>query len=320
MWILIGDIGGTTTRLAAVMADGSLADRADRPTGDTGQVIETLRGYCADRGTPPLAATLAAAGPVAPDGLTLTNAGGALGTDKIARACGTAQIRLLNDLEAAAWALTTRDLNAHCLRGPTPPPDATRVMIGVGTGLGVAAMLPARTGPTVVSGEGGHVALGPAHAEDAKLFDALIARWPEFRFGTGWAVEAEALLCGTGLSRCHAALGGDPDRTAADICAAARTGEDTTALRVIDIFRRYLGQLAGDLALTFGAKGGVVLSGGVAVKNRWLFDETFLAALDTGGRFSGLRARLPVFLMAHEEAALDGLRALAMRDHSARTA
>ncbi|MFH0344284.1 MAG: glucokinase [Chromatiales bacterium] len=53
------------------------------------------------------------------------------------------------------------------------------------------------------------------------------------------------------------------DRTPAEITARALLGEDRYAAQAVDMFFCFLGTVAGDLALTLAARGGIYLAGGI---------------------------------------------------------
>ncbi len=175
--------------------------------------------------------------------------------------------------------------------------------------------------PHVIASEGGHICLAPQTAEELTWFERLATLWPEVRIGPGAGVEAEALLSGTGIPRLYEAIAltrGDAlrARTAQEVFALAKQRADATAGITVDLFRRCLGQVAGDLALTFNASGGVFLTGGVLHHNPWVLDQRFLGAFNAGGRYSEMRAGMPVSLYRNKDMGLSGARNLAVRKMS----
>src|SRR5207344_633288 len=104
------------------------------------------------------------------------------------------QLRIVNDFEAIAWALRNLAPNeTRPLGPPLPPRDGVRAVLGPGTGLGVAALLPAGGRWHVVASEGGHASFGPQAADEVELFEQL-------RNECG-SVSAECVLSGPGLRR-----------------------------------------------------------------------------------------------------------------------
>ena len=72
------------------------------------------------------------------------------------------------------------------------------------------------------------------------------------------------------------------------------------------MFTEHLGALIGDLSVALIPSGGVFLLGGVAEKNRWLFQDDFLRAFNGGGRFDDLRRGLNLYLSRHVDFGIVG--------------
>ncbi len=144
-------------------------------------------------------------------------------------------------------------------------PEATRVVLGPGTGLGVGALVHAGDIWVPVPGEGGHVDLGPRTPRD-------MAIWPNIEAGPntpGGRIEAETLISGGGMLRLYRAIARTDGKTPTldtpeAVTRAGLAGDDQAAVETLNLFATYLGRLAGDVALTFMAKGGVFLGGGIA--------------------------------------------------------
>ncbi len=321
MWTLIADVGGTHMRLAAVSSAGQITDRQSFASSGTAFPIR-----CADfvraQGAAPKAAVIAAAGVVSDGAVRLTNAPQSFGVRDLTVACQTGNVTILNDFEAAAWSLTTiAPSDMQVLQDGSEHPYGARLILGPGTGLGVGVMLWREGQPHVIASEGGHICLGPQTAEELTWFERLVALWPEVRIGPGAGVEAEALLSGTGIPRLYEAVAltqGSVLRacTAQEVFALAKQRADATAGITVDLFRRYLGQVAGNLALAFNASGGVFLTGGVLHHNPWVLDHSFLESFNSGGRYSEMRARMPVYLYRNKDMGLSGARNLAVRKMS----
>ncbi|MFW6278136.1 MAG: glucokinase, partial [Halorhodospira sp.] len=222
---------------------------------------------------------------------------------ELAREAGVAWAEVINDYQALARALPVleREQCTH-LGGEVPLPGAALAVLGPGTGLGVSGLVPAATGWGVVAGEGGHVTLAPADDGEAALLATL-------RQELGH-VSAEAVLSGAGLARLHRLLHG-LERSPESITEALAAGEPQAA-RTMDQFLALLGNVAGNLALTLGARGGVYLAGGILPRlepARLLASplrERFLAK----GRFRGYLEPIPLARIDDpERATLLGLRA-----------
>ena len=298
-WDIVADIGGTNTRLAA-RREGAISEvEVFETTGPDG-VLGAIRSYLAARAAP-RRGLFAVAGPVVDGGARLTNGGQLLATAALTEAIG-APAAVANDFEAAAWALATvGEEETEALQGPVTPPPGLRLLIGPGTGLGVAGLVPHPNGWAALPSEGGHIGISPVNDEEIEVFRAVARRWPEARFGDDpLRIEAEAILSGSGLPVLYAAvadaLGEAGALTSpAEILADGRARKSAAAGLTIAIFKRRLASVAGDLATAFNAAGGVYIAGGVATRNPWLFDDDFVASFNLGGRLSAFRRKIPVY-------------------------
>tara|TARA_R110002049_G_scaffold140930_5_gene302306 strand:+ start:36157 stop:37125 length:969 start_codon:yes stop_codon:yes gene_type:complete len=314
MWYLVGDVGGTNMRLAAVDADGMITARQSHSTTGGDSLRQVCAAFCETRASAPVGVAIAAAGVVTNGRVTLTNAAQGVCKADLTAACACADVHIINDFEAAAWSLATLDeTDVRFLQGGPHLQPGPRVIIGPGTGLGVGAMVWRQGTPQAVPGEGGHMRLTPHSAAECAYFEELITLWPEVQMGKALAVEAEAILSGTGLPLWYRAIarahGVDAMLTeAAAIFAAARAGDDRHARTAIGLFSQYLAGFVGDIAMLVGARGGVFLTGGVALSNPWIFDTAFLASFNAGGRHSAWRAQMPLGLYQNCDFGLLGAR------------
>ncbi|MGB0966873.1 MAG: ROK family protein [Halocynthiibacter sp.] len=314
MWHLGADIGGTNMRISAITGDGNITRQESFDTGGSLEFVEACAGFITGYGSKPEQIIVAAAGVVTNGAVELTNSGQKFSETQLANVCGVPSVKILNDFEGAAWSLSIVDRSqTQMLQQGDLLPDAPMLMIGPGTGLGVGAMIQVHGRPAVVPGEGGHVSLSPQSAREVDYFMELALLWPEIRIGDGFAIEAEGILSGTGIPKFYQAIARTEHLVAAldtaeEICRAAQMQTDASAIITMDLFRRYLGQVAGDLALVFNARGGVFISGGVAQQNAWLFDEQFASSFNAGGRHSRLRRKMPVYLLRDSDFGLSGVK------------
>lgn len=305
MWDLVADIGGTNMRVAQVI-DGQIQSRRDFPMRQDRSVPEVLAAYLEDCEGAPHAVVCAAAGPKRNGEIRLTNGGWLIAKDPIAAATDAQEVHVINDFEAAAWSLATlTPEDVTPIGGAGPLGHGHRVALGPGTGLGVGTLIWDGAQYRVVPGEGGHVAVGPRVAEEVPVFERLADLWPETRLGPTLTFEAEAILSGTGLPLLYQACEGAPGVSAAEVFARAAEGEPA-AKRTRTLFRDHLAALAGDLAVTVNATGGIVLLGGVAHRNRGLFDARFWEVFVAGGRYDAFRTNCGIYLMNLEDFGLRG--------------
>lgn len=309
---LLADIGGTNARLAMVN-DGRVSDVTRVAVADFAEPLSAFRAYLDQRsgGPPPVDAIIAVAGPVEGDHARLTNGAWSLNAGELASALGLSRVRLVNDYEALAWALPHLGLDDLApVGGGHPAADAPMVVLGPGTGLGVGAFLPdPEGGGRAVIGEGGHATLAAGDGREAALIAGLRAE-----FGH---VSAERVLSGPGLVNLARALAAEegldtPPRTPEEITHAAVSGACPACAAALDIFWRMLGGFAGDLALVFGARGGVYLAGGIAPG----FVEAIRASgfrprFESKGRIRQYLEAVPSYVVVHPDPAFLGLAALA---------
>ncbi len=254
---LVADVGGTNARFGLVTEPGGRPEAIAVLLGaDHEGLPEAVAAYLADHagGVRPGAACLAVAGPIDGDRYHLTNSA----WSGSARDLGLPEVTLLNDFEALAVALPYLDDDVLVSLGGPAPTRGVKAVLGPGTGLGVAGLVPAREGWVPIPGEGGHVAVPVVTEREHQVVRALRAE--------GMAhVVAEHLLSGPGLSRLRHALSLVDGVPVADLPAAeiVRRTDDPLSVEAVEIFCGLLGTFAGNVALTLGARGGVYLGGGV---------------------------------------------------------
>ena len=305
--ILVGDVGGTNTRFAIAElrgGDWQFTRLQQQATGP--QVFGDLVRYLATASLPPLeAAAFCGAGPVLQDGtIQLTNAELRLDPAELARAAGLTRVVLVNDFAAVAHAIPRLPAGAFVACGGGPArPQSPRVVLGPGTGLGIAIFAPGRDQWVVIPGDGGHADLAPVDDEE-------LAAWQTLRERHG-RVSAETVLCGPGLERLHAALGRGESPRAIEIVEAA-WGGDGPASRTVALFTRWLGRVAGNLALTAGATGGIYLAGGMIPAWGERFDtRAFRAAFEDKPPYTDWLRSVPTWIVRHLQPGLYGLATLA---------
>lgn len=305
--ILVGDIGGSNTRLALAETHAgtvTLAGRRQYDNGGAAGLAGLLRAYLAEVPAPQ-AACLAVAGPTDGRRVRLTNLDWQIDAGALGSEFGFAT-RLVNDFEAVAWGLDGLAA-ADCaeLQAGQAVAGAPRLVLGPGTGLGVAYSVAGPTGYRPMPGEGGHIGFAPVNDEQAALL-----RFLQERHGR---VSVERILSGPGIADLYAfcrAASGRPvkrPRTPAEVSDAALAGSDPVAAWALRLFCRILGQTAGDLALAGGARGGAYLAGGIPPRILPLLQgPDLLAGFRDKGRFSAWTAALPVWLVTDPDIGLKG--------------
>ncbi|MBI5751777.1 MAG: glucokinase [Hydrogenophilales bacterium] len=322
--VLAGDVGGTKTLLALAHWDAGqlcIEREARFITGDYTALTPMVREFLA--GATPHAACFGLACPISGRRIKLTNAEFWIDADEIARDCGIAQVRLLNDFAAIGYgldALAAGEL--EILQSGTIRPQAPRALLGAGTGLGQAILVWQNDRYEVLSTEGGHADFAPVDEMQIELWRALGAQYGH--------VSYERLLSGQGLndifhhlaatrsppSELLAALQGAAD-PAAIISEFGLSRRDSIAEETLELFARIYGQQAGNLALTTLAEGGVYIAGGIAPKLIQLLKAGgFMQAFRAKGRYREWLSGLQVAVVMNPKAGLLGaaLKALAATD------
>lgn len=310
--VLLGDIGGTNARFS-ILLDAQSEPRLfpNARTADFVTIDDAIRATILDASPVlPRSAVLAVAGPVNGDAIPLTNCPWVVRPRQMLGGLGLDDIAIVNDFEAQALAVTALGPeHLVAIGGGKPEAEASRVVLGPGTGLGVAGLVRARGIWVPVPGEGGHVDLGPRSAREAEIFahvETIEGR-----------ISAEQILCGSGLVNLYRAVatasGVAPTLAEpAAVSAAGLAGDDDIAAETLALFAVLLGRLAGDLALVFMGRGGVYLTGGIPQKILpALQTGAFRAAFDDKAPHGGLMRSMPVHVVTHPTAALVGLAAFA---------
>ena len=258
----------------------------------------------------PTRAVLAIAGPVDDGHAVFTNADWIADAQELGRAFGFTQVRLVNDFAAQAWALPhLPDADLFPLGGEASVPGAPMVVLGPGTGLGVAALVPTPAGGIVVSTEGGHVTLPGTSARD----DAIIAVLRE-KLGH---VSAESVLSGPGLVHLHdaiATLDGAPPRRPhrrGDHRGGARRRLPGVPRDARHLLRHARHGGRQPRAVVRRARRGVHRRRHRAAHREHLKTSAFRERFEAKGRFRAYLEPIPVHVVLHADPAFVGLAAIA---------
>lgn len=304
---LIGDIGGTNARFA-VAEQGRYADLQHLEVHHYATLQEALRQYLAALPPPrrPRRAALALAGPIAGDDVSLTNGAWSFSISGLQKALGFTSLVVINDFAANALAIPyLRPADCFAIGAVAGTTRGPVGILGPGTGLGVSALVPANGRWDLLPGEGGHVTM-PAEDDSEERILAILRR----RFGH---VSAERVLSGAGLVNLYHALSeiagaAAVNYTPAEVTAHALDGTDARCVAAFGHFCAMLGTVAGNLALTLGATGGIYLAGGILPRfKQALAASGFRARFEAKGRMTDYLRRIPTLLILNEEPALLGL-------------
>lgn len=312
---LVADIGGTNTRFAMAGDDPRQLDAvASFPTADFGSFAEAFRHYLDRVGAPPVEeAAIAIATPVTGDVVSMTNHPWCFSIETTRLQLGLRRLLVLNDFAALAMSLPMlRPEELRQIGGGEPDPGGAKAAIGPGTGLGVSGLVPLGNGRwQALAGEGGHVTVAAAGAREAEILEVCRQMYEH--------VSAERVLSGAGLQNIYAAirrLGSRPADAlpAAEISGRGMRGDDADCAEALRIFCGLLGCVAGNLALTLGARGGLYIGGGIVPRlGDYFAASEFRARFEAKGRMQSYLAPIPAYVILAENPALRGAAAALLR-------
>jgi glucokinase len=305
--ILVGDIGGTTARLALV-EPGSTDPLAEKhfAAAAFSDFEAILAAYLAEAGVTIASACLAVAGPIE-DGdrhARLTNLPWTIDCAALEQRFGIGRLMLANDFAAAAMGVTVAPAETIVpLQDGEPLANAPKMVIGAGTGLGLALLVKRGSAWQAIPGEGGHIGYAPLDEQQDRVYQAL-----RHQYGR---VSVERIVSGPGLTAIHRILTGvtlDP----AEIARRAMCAADMDAIDTLNVFLAAYGAVAGDMAMAGLARGGVYLAGGIAAKLLPILPQSpFLSTFNAKAEHTDLVKRMPVLVVTDPSLGLRGAAILA---------
>ena len=304
---LVGDVGGTNARFGLMSADGTLLHSQVLADADYAEFGDAIEAFLAGRGTMPMPriGAIAIASPVAGDQIRMTNHPWNFSIVGLRDRLGFERLEVINDFTALALALP------HL--GPSDKSQAgggeavaghPLAVLGPGSGLGVSGLIPAGDKWIPLTGEGGHGTLAPLDERESAVISHLRGQFEH--------VSAERCLSGPGLVNLYmslAAIDGVPaaPHTAAQITDPETSAADPRCREATEIFCALLGGVAGDLALTLGAQGGVYIGGGIVPRLGARFAASrFRERFEAKGRFRSYLAAIPTWVVTHNMPAFLG--------------
>ena len=304
--ILGGDLGGTKTLLALAEphANGLRIVREQRyASQEYTSFDDLLNDFLADAPTID-AACFGVAGPTDGRDAKLTYLPWQLSGSALEQRFRISQVSLANDFAAAANGLAlVAPAQQQTLQSGASLAAGPRVILGAGTGLGVAGMVSDGRRYRVIPGEGGHLGFAPQTPEQLELAHWLLAQ--------NGRVTTEDIVSGPGLAKIYAFLGGGPQQPEV-IGTSALRNTDPLAKHAVELWLAAYGAFAGDLALHWLARGGVYLAGGMAAKLLPHFGPAiFLDAFNAKREHQAIARQMPVHLVCEERLGLLGALALA---------
>lgn len=301
---LVADIGGTNARFALVEG-GQVSEPIVLATSEYATAADAIRQVSDLTGVTIDRACLGMAAPITGDTVALSNSHWSFSMAEMKAELGLGSIRVVNDFAALAAslpALTEDDLV------PVVPgnfdPSLPQLIIGPGTGLGMAFTLRDSQGkPIIVETEG-------AYANLPVLAEREIAAWSVFQKRYG-RVSVERVLCGSGLEELHAVLGlidgVERKASAREIVRTGVADRTSTERDTLEMFVALLGDVAGNAVLTTGARGGIFLNGDMINAMLDILPQSqFAFRLNNKGRGRPFVAGVPAAVITDRFAALKG--------------
>ena len=310
---LIADIGGTHARFALVRPGEAPSDAIVMRCADYAGPAEAASAYLASISSPgevvktPQRAAFAVASPIVGDRVDLINSPWRFSITDVREKLGLERLEVINDFTAVALSVPYLEpADLMCLGAALGAPIG---VLGPGTGLGVSALVAGPDGRWIaLAAEGGHVTMAATDDREAALLSSL-----RHRFGH---VSAERVLSGPGLVNLYeavAAVSGQPAvySTPDVISQRALDGSCPLCREALDTFFGMMGTVAGNLALTLGARGGIFVAGGVLPRMKDSFAASaFRRRFEAKGRFQAYLAEIPCALVIHPQPAFAGLASL----------
>lgn len=308
---LVGDIGATNARFGLMSPQRVLLHQRTLACEDHPRIEDALALYLGERGGLPMPrlGALAIASAITGDRVAMTNHPWNFSVAALRTHLGFERLEVINDFTAVALALPhLGEGDRLAVGGGSPAAGAPLGVLGAGSGLGISGLVPAGGRWLPLTGEGGHATMAPANERESALLDHLRRHLDH--------VSAERLLSGPGLVNIYnglAALDGVPARSysAAEITDPATGAADPLCRESVSVFCAALGTVAGNLALTLGARGGVYIAGGIVPRLGHRFVESlFRERFEAKGRMRPYLAAIPSYVITHPLPAFVGCAAL----------
>ncbi|WP_419816061.1 glucokinase [Glacieibacterium sp.] len=318
--IVAVDIGGTHARFAIATIEHGKVVAVEPETvlkvSEHASLETAWETFGTTLGRPlPTAAGIAVACPTDGAILKLANNPWIIRPALLPHRLGLAELSLCNDFAAVGHAVAQLgEENFTHLCGPDIPlpRDGVVSILGPGTGLGVSLLAQSGGSYQIVPTEGGHTDYAPLDRIEDMILNRLRSRFRR--------VSVERMVAGPALVDIYAVLAGieGRDEIADDktLWQLALTGQDSLAVAALDRFCLALGAVAGDVALTQGAKA-VVIAGGLGLRLKdYLPQSGFCDRFRAKGRFEALMTSQPVKLLTYSQPGLYGAAAAFAVEHA----
>jgi glucokinase len=315
--LLVADIGGTNARFGLVEYDPAKSQASGKVNytaqqqitlkcADYPDMASMIKACCVELGiTMPAHGCLAIAGPIEHGQASMTNLNWKFSINSLRDQLGMETLHVINDFASLAYAVPFLDADELVtLYAAKANPEAPIVVMGPGTGFGMAGLIPENGNWKIIPTEGGHASFAPTNEQEIAIKSYLLKEQGH--------VSVENILSGAGLVNLYRALAHNTGVEAkayspADVGTKGLNNEDSLCRKAVAIFCEVLGEVAGDKALSWGAKGGVVIGGGITPKLVNILHEThFQERYINKGPMTKYVSDIPIRLIVNDKAALVG--------------
>ena len=308
---LIADIGGTNARFALCGKDGRITDFLSLVCADYPSLFDAVRDYLEKidyKGDPIKTGAVAIACPVLDDVVSMTNCDWSFSISELKKRLGFETLPVINDFVAQALAVPyLKNNEKEKIGGGEATAGYPIAVIGPGTGLGVSVLVPQQDGSWfALASEGGHATMPAPYPEEERVIAALRQEYGH--------VSAERVVSGMGLTNLYRTLlvlgGKEAENLSPEEISKRALEGDRLCTEAVQMMFGLLGTLAGNLALTVGALGGVYIAGGIIPSDGLLkkFEESSLRVrFDAKVSFTTYLSRKPTYVMTASCPAFLGL-------------
>jgi glucokinase len=304
---LVADVGGTNARFGLLRgAHGLPEQQLTLATASYAGIDSAIEDYLRQvKAGMPLEAAIAIANPVTGDVVKMSNCHWTFSIEDVRTRLGFARLLVINDFTALAMSLPVIP-SAQLLQlgGGAPVAGSPLALIGAGTGLGVSGLVPCQGTWIPLESEGGHVSVCASCQREADLIAIIRRSYPH--------VSAERLVSGMGLQNLYRAIAtlenaAPESLTAAQITERGLAQQDRFCAEALATFCAVMGSIAGNLAMTLGARGGVYIGGGIVPKlGDYFLHSPFRSAFEAKGRLTAYLAAIPAYVIRAGNPALLG--------------
>lgn len=304
---LIGDIGGTNARLALVdLKSGQITDPVIYSAVENSSLEDCIKQFKAQCNHTFSSACIAIACPITSDHVKMTNNPWEFSIKEMKANLGLKTLSVINDFTAMSMSVPVLSSESIVkLGGGKADLSKPIAVYGAGTGLGVGHLLHINNKWLPLPGEGGHMDMAPANADEDVILTSLRAHMGH--------VSYERVLSGAGLVNIYNVISSRNNRAKAGMAPADVTQgalanpADQDCLESLNVFCRILGSFGGNLALNLGTFGGVYIAGGVVTHFiEFLQNSDFYQSFISKGRFERMLEQIPVYVITDKLAGLKG--------------